>query len=104
MWSIVVTLSRVSSEKPRTIAGAWIESRAAAGLSKAEALRQLNAALGTHYRQSRLYEWIAGIYSPERPVRLYMLRQALPHILRTTGVDISALTPKQIERLAERLA
>ena len=59
----------------------WLAVATGSGESKAEALRELNAELGTRYRQNRLYEWMHGKPIPE-PVQHYMLSCCIEWAIR----------------------
>lgn len=59
----------------------WVETYTREGLAKAEALRELNAALGTRYDDSHLSRWERGLREPRREAREVMMRRVLPELL-----------------------
>lgn len=71
----------------------------------AEAITDLNQALGTAYTHSRVREWEEnrngrGERLP-RSVRAYMLKIGIPLILKNAGLKVE-LTTRQINLLAEQ--
>ena len=82
------------------LAVTWIRQREAAGDTRAEALRTLNAVTRRAYTSSRLNEWLRGDRMPEREARIAMLQQVLPLLLADLGVQ---LTPDHYSDLAEAL-
>lgn len=85
-----------------TIVHTWLDHELASGKTKAEALRALNSALGTAYKQNRLYEWLNGKHEPQRDVRVLMLSVCLPSLLTQLGLS-KKLTAKQVRDLADKL-
>lgn len=75
------------------------------GVRKSDALRDLNGELGTAYSLSRLGEWANGVRSVPDPVRQYMLRASISHVLHTHGrLNTLYLTDKQLDAIADALA
>lgn len=73
----------------------WLEAYIRGGKSKADALRDLNASLGTKYDSSHLSRWERGERSPNSDARYAMLLVALPFVF-------GRCTQKEIAEAAER--
>ena len=82
------------------LADTWIRQCEAGGLTRAEALRHLNAATKCRYTSSRLNEWLRGDRLPAREARMAMLHEVLPPLLADLGVSLS---PDHYSDLAESL-
>lgn len=89
-------------KKQTTLVHTWLDHELASGKTKAEAVRALNSALGTQYKQNRLYEWLDGKHEPQRDVRVWMLTMCLPALLTEIGLS-KKLTAKQLSELVEKL-
>lgn len=74
----------------------WLQTYLRGGKSKADALRDLNASLGTKYDSSHLSRWERGERSPNSDARYAMLLVALPSVF-------GRCTRKEIAEAAERL-
>lgn len=53
----------------------------------ADALRRLNDALGTAYQHGHLSRWEREEREPAKAAREFMLREALPLVLKVAGSD-----------------
>jgi len=58
----------------------WLTAVHEAGASTAQAVRDMNAELGTAYSQSRIGEWRHGARGPHLIARRYMLRISIAHL------------------------
>jgi hypothetical protein len=90
-------------ERPTNLVECWLQAATPNGERHADALAQLNAALGTRHRLNRLYEWRAGTYPVPAPVQVYMLRATLVDSIRAEGGtvpdDAGAFTDRLLPRL-----
>lgn len=69
------------AQKPKihTLTDTWLHVRAQRhGETKTQAVRALNAQLGTRYTLSRINEWVSGEREPMRRCRMAMLDDVLP--------------------------
>lgn len=82
------------------LATTWIVLCEDRGMSRADALRHLNAVTQCGYTSSRLNEWLRGARLPAREARIAMLHEVLPPLLAGLGVT---LTPDHYSDLAETL-
>src|SRR5258706_16438009 len=74
----------------RQLARSWLEAeRKYYELSLAQAIRQLNEELGTHYTHSRVSEWKRGKHRLSAVAVSVLLYRSLPWILQTAGVSVS---------------
>lgn len=74
----------------------WLETYAAEGKPKAEALRDLNAATGRRYASNALSRWERGEREPDRDARYQMLLRVLPAVIDNP-------TPARVREAAERI-
>lgn len=81
----------------------WLAVELIPGKTKADALREMNAALGTQYRSNRLYEWLTGKRPIPDPVRDYMMRVSIEHVLYRNGVPALSLSDAQAEKIVDDL-
>lgn len=83
---------------PVTLVRNWLKVYVEAGRTKADALRELNAELGTKYDSSHLSRWERGEpgRSPSSEARYVMLLKVLPTIIANP-------TPKRVKEAAEAL-
>lgn len=73
------------------------------GMTKTEALADLNDALSTSYDLNRLGKWARGSESIPRPVANYMMRVGIEYALKKGGVNTAMLSDKQLDRIADML-
>ena len=59
----------------------WVKTYRGEGRSKADALRDLNASLGTKYDSSHLSRWERGEREPGQAARHQMMLRVLPAIM-----------------------
>ena len=64
-----------------TLAATWAQIEMKAGKSRAQAMRELNAATGYNAKYAQLIRWESGERNPRPEVRRYMMRIALAHVL-----------------------
>lgn len=81
----------------------WIEFETRSGLTKVDALRDLNDELGTDYKSNRLYEWLAGTRPVPASVRDYMLRVVLESVIRAEAKALPMLSDAALDRMAAKL-
>ena len=74
----------------------WLEAVHKQGVNTAQAVRDMNAELGTAYSASRVGEWRTGPRTPHHVARRYMLRIALAYLYPKMRKDAR-------ERLMENL-
>lgn len=74
----------------------WLKVYTSAGRSKQDALRELNAKLGTRYDTSHLSRWERGEREPNAAARYQMMLLVLPSI-------IADPTPRRVREAAEYL-
>lgn len=74
----------------------WLETYAEEGKLKAEALRDLNEALGRKYAHNTLSRWERGEREPDRAARHHMLLRVLPALIDNP-------TAARVREAAERL-
>lgn len=74
----------------------WVWTYSREGRSKADALRDLNASLGTKYDSSHLSRWERGEREPGPDARFQMILRVLPAVLPEA-------TKREIARIAEML-
>jgi hypothetical protein len=72
------------------LAATWIAYCESCGMTRAEALRHLNAATGLRVTHSRLNEWLRGDRMPSREARIAMLQVMLPALLSDHGASLDA--------------
>ena len=75
----------------------FVDAVTADEASLADALRAMNAQLGTHYTNSRLREWERGARQPTPQVMDYMLGIVLPYLLLR-----EKLNPKRVRVLVRQ--
>lgn len=73
----------------RKLVDSWVEAERSYGNTLAEAIRQLNAHLGTKVTHSRVSEWRRGIYTPAPSVLSMMLLRTLPWAIDEVGIEAS---------------
>lgn len=71
-----------NKDNPMTLAATFLEAELANGKTTAKILDELKAATGYACDHSTLYRWKNGERNPRPEVRRYMLKRALPHLLR----------------------
>lgn len=82
----------------------WIAAETSIrGRNAADALADLNAALGTRYTHSHLSRWRAGKQYPSARTRQYMLRVSITEALQRCGISVLSLTDEQLDALADAL-
>lgn len=74
----------------------WLGTYTQNGGTKQDALRELNALLGTKYDTSHLSRWERGEREPNAAARYQMMLKVLPGILK-------GATPKRVREVAEEL-
>lgn len=73
-------------------------------MTVAQAMRDLNEALGTSHSPQRFYEWRRGDRPIPHPVHDYMLRVSIAHAVRTAiNINTLACTDAQLDALAAML-
>lgn len=87
----------------KCLATTYFARSAAVHGTKAEGLRELNAALGTKYGFGHISRWERGEREPERAARAFMLAAVLNWVLVDAGLDVN-ITTTMARKLAERLA
>ena len=86
------------------IIDAWLAVDIIPGRNQADALRDLNEALGTRYTDSRLGEWRNERRTMPNSVRAHMLAIGIERLLRAHGLDPHDATDEQLDALAVALA
>lgn len=88
-----------------TLIDTWIAAETSIpGRNAADALADMNSALGTRYSHSHLSRWRAGIQHPSAAARQYMLRVAITEALQRAGIDALRLSDEQLDALADALS
>lgn len=88
---------------PDNLITSWLANDLATpGRRKIDAVRDLNAELGTAYTTSRINEWAQGLRMPAAAAQRYMAREAIAWVLRQER--ITGLTDRQLDRIADRLS
>ena len=75
----------------------FVEAELAAGKSHKQLMDDLSKATGYTVGHSTLSRWRHRHRNPEPAPRQYMLRKAIPHVIK-------GITPKQVEALVEALS
>lgn len=84
----------------RQLVASWQQAeRDYHGNTQAQALRELNEALGLSIRQSRVAEWRRGVYVPSAEVLSEMLYRVLPWFLEQAGVTADRDQLRALDRL-----
>jgi hypothetical protein len=84
----------------RQLVASWVEAeREYHGNRQAQALRELNEALGLSIRHSRVAEWRRGVYVPSQEVISQMLHRALPWLLEQSGIAAGPAQLRALDRL-----
>lgn len=73
------------------------------GFRKADALRDLNEALGKNYDMNRLNKWQRGDEAVPQPVQNHMLELSIQHILIKSGGSAWDFTDDQLNMIAKML-
>lgn len=88
-----------TSIEAANLVSTWIKVEVESGKTMAEAVREMNSACQTNYRQSMIRSWERAEKAPGRKIYSYMLRRVLPQVLKESGVkgkDIEAVISKLI--------
>lgn len=84
----------------RQLVASWLQAeREYHGNTQAQALRELNEALGLRVRHSRVAEWRRGVYVPSAEALSEMLYRALPWLLEQAGVAADRDQFRALDRL-----
>ena len=90
--------------KPKNLVQSWVKLETTVlGNTLAQALRELNEALGTIYTHSRIGEFSdnrngRGTRLPPE-IRSYMLKKVLAHVLAENSIDVSGLSKSKINKI-----
>lgn len=71
--------------------------------SQADAIRAMNAELGTRYTASRIGEWRRGDRVPSPQAMRYMAREAVAWVLRESGISTLRIEDDTLDQIADRL-
>jgi transcriptional regulator with XRE-family HTH domain len=84
----------------RQLVASWLQAkREYHGNTQAQALRELNDALGLRIRASRVAEWRRGVYTPSIEVVSEMLYRAMPWLLEQAAIVASLDQLSALDRL-----
>ena len=90
--------------KPKSLAESWLLAESNHyGLSRAKAVRVLNAMTGGTYTTWRIGEWVNGRRQVPASVRRHMLRRCLPFVMEQYGIEIP-LPDAEIENVVRSLS
>ena len=84
----------------RNLIESWLAVVLIPGMSTAQAIRDLNADLGTHYTPQDFGKWRRGARSIPQPVQDYMLRCSIGYAINTSGISID---DDLLDGIADRL-
>lgn len=83
----------------------WLEVECVCGLPVAQAIRDLNNVLNTHYTPQDFYKWRRGDRSVPQKVQDYMRRVAVSHALyKALGINTLLFSDEQLDRLIDLLS
>ena len=82
------------------LAGMWKVHERGEGRTLVSAIAEMNKATGRRYTYKRVWEWVRGRAPLPTTARSYMLRRALPTILKCVAVR---LKPRELRELEEML-
>ena len=74
------------------------------GRRQADAIRDLNEALGTRYTASRIGQFRRGERVPSARAMGYMARAAVSWVLLQEGIKTTRLSDETLDRIADRLS
>ena len=88
-YGITLGALRRAGYSVRQLVASWLlAEREYYGNTPAQALRELNEALGLLTTHSRVSEWRRGVYVPSAEVLSEMLHRSLPWLLEQAGVPV----------------
>jgi hypothetical protein len=81
----------------------WLSVVKIHGMTTAQAIRDLNAELGTRYTPQDFGKWRRGARPLPQPVTDHMLQCSVGYALAVNGVDTLAMMDAQLDDIAARL-
>jgi hypothetical protein len=81
----------------------WLSVVKIPGMTTAQAIRDLNAELGTRYTPQDFGKWRRGARPIPQPVTDHMVLCSVGYALAVNGVDTLAMSDAQLDDIAARL-